>query len=99
MEGYKPQDFSFFHRSEKLVQHIVRITIAKRVLSLLLPFFCFSAVYCFANGISYTDMLLKNEMHYGYWFTLVLFEIIIISVVVEIFIKRILGGGKMARLS
>ena len=21
MEGYKPQDFSFFHRSEKLVQH------------------------------------------------------------------------------
>ena len=24
MEGYKPQDFSFFHRSEKLVQqHIV----------------------------------------------------------------------------
>ena len=22
MEGYKPQDFSFFHRSEKLVQHI-----------------------------------------------------------------------------
>ena len=22
MEGYKPQDFSFFHRSEKLVQHL-----------------------------------------------------------------------------
>ena len=22
MEGYKPQDFSFFHRSEKLVQQI-----------------------------------------------------------------------------
>ena len=22
VEGYKPQDFSFFHRSEKLVQHI-----------------------------------------------------------------------------
>ena len=81
-----------FHLSQG--KHIVRITIAKRVLSLLLPFFCFSAVYCFANGISYTDMLLKNELHYGYWFTLVLFEIIIISVVVEIFIKRILGGAK-----
>ena len=23
MEGYKPQDFSFFHRSEKLVQLII----------------------------------------------------------------------------
>ena len=22
MEGYKPQDFSFFHRSEKLVQQL-----------------------------------------------------------------------------
>ena len=24
MEGYKPQDFSFFHRSEKLVQPAVK---------------------------------------------------------------------------
>ena len=24
MEGYKPQDFSFFHRSEKLVQQIMK---------------------------------------------------------------------------
>ena len=23
MEGYKPQDFSFFHRSEKLVQQLI----------------------------------------------------------------------------
>ena len=28
MEGYKPQDFSFFHRSEKLVQHTLEFTIA-----------------------------------------------------------------------
>ena len=26
MEGYKPQDFSFFHRSEKLVQRFHHIT-------------------------------------------------------------------------
>ena len=26
MEGYKPQDFSFFHRSEKLVQHMKQLS-------------------------------------------------------------------------
>ena len=25
MEGYKPQDFSFFHRSEKLVQQVISL--------------------------------------------------------------------------
>lgn len=85
-----------FHLSQG--KHSVRITIMKRILSLLLPFFCFSAVYCFANDISYSDMLLKNEMHNGYWFTLVLFEIILISIVIEILTKRIRGGqnGKVA---
>ena len=37
MEGYKPQDFSFFHRSEKLVQQITignRVTIGADVLLL-----------------------------------------------------------------
>ena len=32
MEGYKPQDFSFFHRSEKLVQQYIRDD-----LSLIIP--------------------------------------------------------------
>lgn len=79
-----------FHLSQG--KHSVRITIVKRVLSLLLPFFCFSAVYCFANDISYSDMLLKNEIHNGYWFTLVLFEIILISIMIEMLTKRIQGG-------
>lgn len=85
-----------FHLSQG--KHSVRITIMKRILSLLLPFFCLSAVYCFANDISYSDMLLKNEMHNGYWFTLVLFEIILISIVIEMLTKRIRGGqnGKVA---
>lgn len=85
-----------FHLSQG--KHSIRITIMKRILSLLLPFFCFSAVYCFANDISYSDMLLKNEMHNGYWFTLVLFEIILISIVIEMLTKRIRGGqnGKVA---
>ena len=78
-----------FHLSQG--KHSVRITIMKRILSLLLPFFCFSAVYCFANDISYSDMLLKNEMHNGYWFTLVLFEIILISIMIEMLTKRIRG--------
>lgn len=26
MEGYKPQDFSFFHRSEKLVQLVIELS-------------------------------------------------------------------------
>lgn len=85
-----------FHLSQG--KHSVRITIMKRILSLLLPFFCFSAVYCFVNDISFSDMLLKNEMHNGYWFTLVLFEIILISIVIEMLTKRIRGGqnGKVA---
>lgn len=85
-----------FHLSQG--KHSVRITIMKRILSLLLPFFCFSAVYCFANDISYSDMLLKNEMHNGYWFTLVLFEIILISIGIEMLTKRIRRGqnGKVA---
>ena len=29
MEGYKPQDFSFFHRSEKLVQRIIIVVFSK----------------------------------------------------------------------
>ena len=81
-----------FHLSQG--KHSVRITIMKRILSLLLPFFCFSAVYCIANDISYSDMLLKNEIHNGYWFTLVLFEIILISIVIEMLTKRIRGGAK-----
>ena len=85
-----------FHLSQG--KHSVRITIMKRILSLFLPFFCFSAVYCFVNDISFSDMLLKNEMHNGYWFTLVLFEIILISIVIEMLTKRIRGGqnGKVA---
>ena len=40
MEGYKPQDFSFFHRSEKLVQqdiylHYVGITRASKACYLI----------------------------------------------------------------
>lgn len=33
-----------------------------------------------------------DEMHKGYWFTLVLFEIIVISTIVEMLVKRIRGG-------
>jgi len=71
------------------------VTIIKRGLSLLLPFFCFSAVYCFSNDLSYADMLFKNEIHNGYWFTLVLFEIIIFSISTESVLKLLNGGGKM----
>lgn len=72
------------------------VTIIKRGLSLLLPFLCFSAVYCFSKNLSYVDMLFKNEMHNGYWFTLVLFEIILFSIVVECVLKLFnTGGGKM----
>lgn len=74
---------------------VIRTTIIKRVLSLLLPFFCFSAVYCFSKNISYIDMLLKNELHNGYWFTLVLFEIILISIIVEYVLTFIKQGGKI----
>lgn len=69
-------------------------TIAKRAFALLLPFFTFSAIYCYSKGLSYTDMLLMDEMHKGYWFTLVLFEIIVISTIVEMLVKRIRGGQK-----
>lgn len=61
-------------------KHYLRKTITKRALTLLLPFFCFSAVYCFVKDLSYYDLLFKNELHYGYWFILVLFEIIIITI-------------------
>lgn len=71
----------------------IKTTVTKRVLSLLLPFFCFAAIYCFAKNISYTDMLLKNEMHNGYWFTLVLFEIILISIIAEYALTFIKSGG------
>lgn len=80
-----------FHLSQS--KKATRTTIIKRALSLLLPFFCFSAVYCFAKNISYTDMLLKNEMHNGYWFTLVLFEIILISIISEYVLTFIKRGG------
>ena len=83
-----------FHLSQS--KKAIRTTIIKRALSLLLPFFCFSAVYCFAKNISYTDMLLKNEIHNGYGFAFVLFEIILISIISEYvltFIKR--GGVKL----
>lgn len=80
-----------FHLSQS--KKATRTTIIKRALSLLLPFFCFSAVYCFAKNISYTDMLLKNEMHNGYWFTLVLFEIILISIIAEYALTFIKSGG------
>ena len=30
MEGYKPQDFSFFHRSEKLVQQLLYFNLTSR---------------------------------------------------------------------
>lgn len=77
---------------------VIRTTIIKRVLSLLLPFFCFSAVYCFSKNISYIDMLLKNELHNGYWFTLVLFEIILISIIVEYVLTFIKQGGVKLRI-
>lgn len=80
-----------FHLSQS--KKATRTTIIKRALSLLLPFFCFSAVYCFAKNISYTDMLLKNEMHNGYWFSLVLFEIILISIIAEYALTFIKSGG------
>lgn len=78
-----------FHLSQS--KKAIRTTIMKKVLSLLLPFFCFSAVYCFSKNISYTDMLFKNEMHNGYWFTLVLFEIILISIIVEYILTKYSG--------
>lgn len=71
----------------------IRITILKRTLSLLLPFICFPAIYCFAKNTSYIDMLFKNEMHNGYWFTLVLFEIILISIIAEYALTFIKSGG------
>lgn len=78
-----------FHLSQS--KKAIRTTIMKKVLSLLLPFFCFSAVYCFSKNISYTDMLFKNEIHNGYWFTLVLFEIILISIIVEYILTKYSG--------
>lgn len=67
-------------------------TIVKRAFALLLPFFTFSALYCYSKDLSYTEMLLADEMHKGYWFTLVLFEIVAISTIVEMFVRRIRGG-------
>ena len=69
----------------------LRKTIIKRALTLLLPFFCFSAVCCFVKDLSYYDLLFKNELHCGYWFVLVLFEITIIVI-----FSNILGRGKMS---
>lgn len=66
--------------------------IAKRAFALLLPFFTFSALYCYFKRTSYADMLFTDEMHKGYWFTLVLFEIVFISTMMEMLVKRIRGG-------
>lgn len=63
----------------KKEQNIGRMII-KKTIGLLLPFFTFSALYCFCFSISYIDLLTKTEMHHGFWFTLVLWEIIIISI-------------------
>ena len=35
MEGYKPQDFSFFHRSEKLVQQNISINTIPPMLTIV----------------------------------------------------------------
>lgn len=67
-------------------------TIAKRAFALLLPFFTFSALYCYSKELSYVDTLFMDEMHKGYWFTLVLFEIVAISTIVEMLVRRM--GGK-----
>lgn len=68
-------------------------TICKRTLTLLLPFLSFSALYCFAYSLSYGNMIVNNEMHNGYWFTLVLWEIILISILFEL----LLGARKTLR--
>ena len=68
-------------------------TIIKRAFALLLPFYSFSALYCYTKGLLYTDMLVMNEMHYGYWFTLVLFEIFAISLFVDVLVRNIVHWG------
>jgi len=77
-------------------KHYLRRTITKRVLTLLLPFFCFSAVYCFVKDLSYYDLLFTDELHYGYWFILVLFEITIISMFLK-YLIIVCGEGEMSK--
>lgn len=68
-----------------------KLLVIKKILTLLLPFISFSALYCYIMRLSYVDMLLKNEMHFGYWFTLVLFEISLIYAFVNYISTKIEG--------
>lgn len=56
-------------------------------MSLLIPYICFSALYSFCMGLSYRNLLFNDAMHNGYWFTLVLFEITFISLIVKLINK------------
>lgn len=77
----------FVFHVKKDTPHFIRKTIMTKVISLLFPFISFSALYSLCMGISYYDLLFVNELHNGFWFTLVLFEITIISLIVNLFNK------------
>ena len=55
MEGYKPQDFSFFHRSEKLVQ---------RVTGLYKPFVKWSLVFLVLHNVFFYLNIYNSD--YGF---------------------------------
>lgn len=83
----------FVFHVKKDAPHWLGKAVVTKVITLLFPFISFSILYSLCMGISYYGLLFANEMHNGYWFTLVLFEIMVISLIVNLINKW--GGVKL----
>lgn len=67
--------FVYGHSQKKSFKN----AIVKKFVSLLLPYLCFSALYCFFKNLSWISLLAEDETHNGYWFTLTLFFVFLIG--------------------
>ena len=81
----------FFFLSGLVYGHVpkdsLKIFLVKKTLSLLFPYLFFSLLYCFIKNYTWTSLLLDNELHGGYWFTMTLFFVMLLNHIIDRSVK------------
>lgn len=75
--------------NEIFTMHKLKMNIQKKIIPLLFPFLFMGGLFSIYKTGTFSELFINGNMHLGYWFTFVLFQIFIIYYIARYFTDMI----------